>query len=219
MQAGGVAQIHELLDGRDKLLILIDRVVTQDVHVESGVLADHRFADSAGADDGTGLPRNLITQKGQEWVPESPPIFAHQLFAVPKTPRERAHHEEGELGGGVGEDVGGVGERNLVAIGIGAIDVVKAHGELSDDFERALSRLKDFSVDGITQRSDQAIDAAADSLYNQLLRRSFRTRIDFEIVSLFAKAIFRRIADVSAGEDAGSLGGHRQKPSAADERG
>src|SRR5260370_17348779 len=98
MQAGGVAQIHELLDGRDKLLILIDRVVTEDVHVESGALVDHRFADSAGADDGNGLPRNLITQKGQEWVPESPPIFAHQLFPVPKTPPERAPHEQAELG-------------------------------------------------------------------------------------------------------------------------
>ena len=53
-------------------------------------------------------------------------------------------------------------EGNFVAVGVGAIDVVEAHGVLRDHFERAARGFKDFGVNLIAQRGYQPIHAGAD---------------------------------------------------------
>ena len=80
------------------------------------------------------------------------------MFRCPHLPGQRTQHEKGKLCRSFGKHVGGMGERNLIAIGVGAIDVVKAHGNLRHHFEVSLACLEYFSIDGVAQGGDQAID-------------------------------------------------------------
>src|SRR5581483_1228378 len=156
IQAMAMAQILDLLDGSDKLLILIDRVVAQDVHVEPGALLYHRQSDAPGADHGNRLTSNLIAQEWQVRMPVSPLVVANQMLCAPELACERAHDEECELRGGFRQHVWGVRKWDLVAVGIRAIDVVESHSELRDSFQRLLPCFEDFLIDGIAQGRDQA---------------------------------------------------------------
>src|SRR5258708_7443047 len=137
-------------------------------------------------------------------MPISPAVLARQMFGGPEFASERAHHEEGKLRRRFGQNVGGVGERNFIFVGIGAVDVVKSDRELRDHFERARSCSEHLSVDRISQRGDQAIHAGLDLFDNQALRRSFGTRIDFHVISLVAKNV-EGISDFAGGIYADSL--------------
>ena len=72
-----MAQIHHALYTCDVLMILVSRVVAQDVHIHSCALLDHRQSDSPGANDGHSFARNFVSQKGKKRMPGSPAIFAH----------------------------------------------------------------------------------------------------------------------------------------------
>ena len=109
--------------------------------------------------------------------------------------------KEGELRGGFGEHVSSVGERNLVAVGVGAIDVVESHRILRDNLERVLASLEDFGVNLVAQGCDEAINAAADFFDDQAFRRRLRIGIDLKLVTTLAQAIEGRIANVDRGED------------------
>ena len=126
------------------------------------------------------------------------------MFGGPEFAGERAHQKEGKLGCRFGQDVGGMSERDFVLVGIGAIDVVKANGDLCDHFERACPGSEDLGVDRIAQSGDQAIHAGLHLFNNQAFRRSFRPGIDFHVVSLVAKNV-EGISDVGGGKNAGSL--------------
>ena len=89
------------------------------------------------------------------------------MFRRPQFSRQGAHHEKCEFRGGLGEYVRGVGEGNLVAVGIGAVDVVEAHGKLGHNFQFAFARLEYFGVNGIAQGSDEPVDAGFHFLDNQ----------------------------------------------------
>ena len=65
----GVAQVHQLLDGGDVLVIVIGRVVAQHVHVEARALLNHRQSDASGANDGDGLACDLVAKEGEKRVP------------------------------------------------------------------------------------------------------------------------------------------------------
>ena len=127
-------------------MILIGRVVAQDVHVEAGALLDQRQPDAPGANHGDGLARNLVAEKRQVGMPETPLLFAGEVLGGPHFARQRTQHEEGKLGRGFGQHVGRVRERNLVAIGVGAVDVVKADRDLGHHLQRLLAGFEDFGV-------------------------------------------------------------------------
>ena len=64
-----VAQVHHVLDGGDKLVVVVRRIVAKNVHVESGAFLDHRQTNTACADDGDGLAGDLVAEERQEWMP------------------------------------------------------------------------------------------------------------------------------------------------------
>src|SRR6516165_8241344 len=77
LQRALMAKIHELLDCLYELLILVCRVIAQDVHVEARAFFDHRLADATCPYDRDVLASDLISKKGQKRVPGSPAFFAH----------------------------------------------------------------------------------------------------------------------------------------------
>ena len=195
-----MAQVHQLLDGGDVLVIVIGRVVAQHVHVEAPALLNHRQSDASGANDGDGLACDLVAKEGEKRVPRWPLLLPHQALALPHLTSEHAHHEKCEFGCGFGEHVGCVRERNLVFVGVGPVDVVEADGDLRHDFERALPGFEDLSIDGIAQRRDQRVDAALHFLDDQLLRRRFWAREDRELVAALAQTVFGWISDAGRGK-------------------
>src|SRR5580698_3146437 len=147
-----MAQVHNLLNCFHVVVILINRVVAQDVHVEAATLLDHSQADSSRADDRDGLSGYFIAKERKVRMPLSPLVVAREMFGGPHSSRQHAHHEERKFGSGFSQDVGSVGEGNLVAIGIGAVDVVEADGILRHDFEMTLAGFENLGIDGIAQR-------------------------------------------------------------------
>src|SRR5437868_11137346 len=89
-----VPEIHQLLDRRDELVILINRVVTRDIHIEPGAFLDDRQTDAASADNCDGFARDLIAKEWQKRMPRRPFLFAHQALALPdrKSTRLNSSH-------------------------------------------------------------------------------------------------------------------------------
>jgi hypothetical protein len=135
-------------------VILISRVVAEDIHVESGTFFDHGQADASCANDGDRFARDLIAKEREERMPRWPPLFAHELLALPHFPREHAHHEKRELGRGFGKHVGRIRERDFVFVCVGAIDVIESDSDLRHNPQCPLPRREYFRVNRIPQRCD-----------------------------------------------------------------
>src|SRR5437588_5705278 len=125
-------------------MVLVGRIVAEDVHVEAGALLDHCQANASGSDDRYGLAGDLVAEKWQVGMPVVPLVFAGEMFSRPHLAREGAHHKKRELGGSFGEHVGGVGEWDFVTVRVGAIDVVEADRNLGDDFKSSFSGFEHF---------------------------------------------------------------------------
>ncbi len=185
-------------------MVLVGRIETQNVHVESGALLDQGKTDAPGANDGYGFSGDFVAQKRQVRMPVTPAILTGQMFGGPELPGQRPHQEESKLGGRFREHVGGMGERNSVAVGVGAIDVVKSDRNLCHHFERAFSGSEHLGVDRIAQGRDQAVRARLQLFDDQTLWRSFGLGIDFEVVSLVAKNV-EGVSDVAGRKNADSM--------------
>jgi len=129
-----MAQVHRFLNRLDEFVVLIRRVIAENIHVKAGTFLDHGKPDATSPDDRDGLACDFITQEWQVRMPESPLVFAREMFGAPQLSRQRPKQEECEFSRRFGEHVGGVCERNLVAIGVGAIDVVETNRKLSHNF-------------------------------------------------------------------------------------
>ena len=139
-------------------MVLISGVIAQNIHIEPGALLDHGQPDAPSSDDRNRFPRHFVAQKRQVGMPVVPFVFTQKMLCRPHLPGQRAQHEEGKLCRSFSEHVGGMDERNLIAVGVGAIDVVKADSNLRHHSEFSLARLEYFSVDGVTQGGNQAVD-------------------------------------------------------------
>src|ERR1700751_1104925 len=95
-------QIFEILDRFNKVVVLIGRVVTQDIHVETGAFTDHRQPNPAGAEESDRLAGHLIAEERQIRMPVAPLVLASKMLGGPQLAGQRAHNEEGKLGGGLG---------------------------------------------------------------------------------------------------------------------
>ena len=127
-------EIHRLLDRSHIVVILVRGVIAQNVHVEPGAFLDHRQTNSPGTDDGNRLAGNFVAEKRQEWMPIVPLVFPRQMLRGPQLSRQRAQHEECKLRRRFGEHICRIGKRNFVAIGVGAVDVVKADRNCATTF-------------------------------------------------------------------------------------
>src|SRR6185437_7416349 len=128
-----MAEIHDLLDRGRKILVFASGLITDNVHVKADAFFDHRLTDSAYADNSDGFPGYFIAKERQRRMPRVPQVFANHAFRLPKLPRQSSQHEERILGGRFGQNVGSISERDFVAIGGGAINVVHANRILRDN--------------------------------------------------------------------------------------
>ena len=133
-------------------------------------------------------------------MPESPLVVPGQVLRRPHSPCQRPQHEERKLRRRFGENVGRMGERDLVAVGIGAIDVVEAHRDLGHNLQRSLPCLEHLRIDLVAQRGNQSIDARSDFIEDDRFRRRFRMGIYLDVVSAAAQNV-NRLSDIAGGED------------------
>src|ERR1019366_5672845 len=182
--------------------------VAQNIHVEADALLDHRLTNPASADNADGLAGHFVAQKRQIRMPIAPLVVSHQMFGRPQLAGESSQREEGELRSRFCEDVGGVGEGNLVAVRVGAVDVVKPDRVLGNNPQRALPRFENLGINRIAKRGDESVDAAADSFDNQVLRWRLGIGINLEVGAALAQAFDGRVADVGGGKDSEFLVWH-----------
>src|SRR6266851_2543456 len=201
LDATRLAQVHRLLNCFYIFMVLIRRVVAENIHVEPSTLLDHRQTDAPCADDCDRLASYFVSQKRQIRMPEAPLVFAGQVFGWPQLARYRSQHEEGEFCCRLGENVGGISERNLVTVRIRAIDVVKTDSKLRDNFQRVLAGLKDFCVNLIPQCRDQAVDSRTRFFDDHTLRWGRGIGINFELITPFAQQI-ESLANVTSDKNA-----------------
>ena len=159
MNASRIAQVYRLLNGFYVFVILVCRVIAQDVHVKTGTFLDHRKTNAAGADNRDGFASYFVAEEGEIWMPESPFILASQMLGTPQFASQRPEHEERKLCGGFGQNVSSIRERDLAAVGVGSINVVESDSVLRDYLQGALAGLENLSINLIAERGDQAVDS------------------------------------------------------------
>src|SRR3954453_17527601 len=133
-------------------------------------------------------------------MPVPPFVLTCKVLSSPHAACERSHHEKGEFSSCFGEDIGGGGKRNLVAVGIFAIYVVETNGNLPHNLQRAFARFKQFGIHLVAQSGYQAIDTRLYFFKNQFLWGRFRLRIDFDLVTTFPQQI-ERFPEVGGGKN------------------
>ena len=77
-----MAQIHHFLNRLYILMILISRVIAQNVHIEPGAFLDHGQANAAGADDRDSLAGYFVAKKRQIRMPVAPLVSRVRCSAV-----------------------------------------------------------------------------------------------------------------------------------------
>src|SRR5882724_12771397 len=97
-----------------------------------------------------------------------------------------------------------MGEWDLEAVSVGAIDVVEADRDLRDDFQRAVAGGKDLGIDWIAQRGDQSVDSRLHFLDDQTLGRRFGLGIDLQVIPLVAENV-QGIANIAGSKNADTL--------------
>src|SRR5437870_3165682 len=91
-------------------------------------------------------------------------------------------------------------EWNLVPVGVCAVDVVEADGDLRYNFQRALACLKNLSVNRIAQRGDQSVNAGFYFLHDQALRRGVGLGVHFYVVTPLAQHL-NRFPNIAGSKD------------------
>src|SRR5436309_14201888 len=101
----------KLLDRLYIFMVLICRVIAEHVHVEPDTFLDECQSDSPSSNDRVSFAGDLIAQKWQIGMPESPLVLSRQMLGGPHFSGKRTHHEEGKLRGRLREHIRGVRER------------------------------------------------------------------------------------------------------------
>ena len=176
--------------------------VAEHVHVEADRLPRHALADPAHPEDGQRPSRHLVPEPRQVRVPRGPLARAHLLLGRVELARDGAHHEEGVLGGGIGQDVGGVGVGNPVPVRGRAVDVVHPDRDLGDHAEpRGRPRRKDLLVDRVPEGRDEGGDPGADLVEDERLRGRLDLVVDLDLPPALAEAVQGVFPDVAGDVD------------------
>jgi len=107
-------------------------VVIVDFHVEAARPFRHRPADAPHAEDAETLARDFEPQ-GVGGRPGAPALLAHHALAPIGAARRAQEQQHGEIGSGVGEDLGRVGDGKAALQRRRHLDMVIAHREGGDD--------------------------------------------------------------------------------------
>ena len=83
----------------------------------------------------TVFPVTSSPRKGRIGMPIAPLVLASQMLGRPQLSGERSHQKEGEFRSRLRQNVGRMSERNFVAVGVGAIDIVETDSNLRDHLE------------------------------------------------------------------------------------
>src|SRR5207302_1448807 len=131
------------------------RVVIEDAHAEAETAASDRAADPAEADHAEGLAVDVGAP--QEVPFPRLPLSGARIGVGLDDPAGGGHQQrEGEIGGGLGEDVGRVGDDDAASGGGGDVDVVVADGDVRDDLQVG-RRGQHLVIDGGDDVADQAV--------------------------------------------------------------
>src|SRR5262249_7229999 len=134
-------------------------------------------------------------------MPVVPLVLAGQVLGRPHSARESTHHEESKFCCGLREHVCGMGKRDFVSVGIGAVDVVETHCDLGNDFKCALACLEDLDIDLVAEGRNQAVDTRFHLFEDDFLRRGFRLWIDFHFITTFFQQ-FQGFSNITGGKHA-----------------
>ena len=69
LDSARLAQVHHFLDSGDELVVVIRRIVTKNIHVESRAFLDHCQTDASGADDGNSFTGDFVAKERQKGMP------------------------------------------------------------------------------------------------------------------------------------------------------
>src|SRR5580692_10505888 len=133
-------------------------------------------------------------------MPVSPLVVPREVFGGPHLACQHAQHEKGELRGGLSQYVRGMSERNFVAVGVGAIDVVNADGQLSHNFQTTFSSFENLGIDGIAKRGDEPIDPGLHLVDDQTLGWRLGLGIDLDFVLALAQQV-NGVANIASGKN------------------
>src|SRR5436309_803832 len=106
-----------------------------------------------------------------------------------ETTRQRAEQEERKLGGRFGQNVRGVGKRNAVTAGSGAINVVDPDSQLRNDAQRLTACGENFFIDLVAQCRDHSVDATLNFFDDDGFRRRLKIVIDFDYIAALAQSV------------------------------
>ena len=109
-------------------------VVIVDRQAEAARAPRHRLADAAHADDAQALAPDALAEHGSR-APASPRPRAHQALALAQPARQGEEHGHGHVGGVLGEDAGGVGDRDAALARGLEVDVIDPGAEGGDQLQ------------------------------------------------------------------------------------
>jgi hypothetical protein len=148
------------------------RVLVEHAHPEAPAPPRHRAADAAEADHAQGLAVHVAAQE-RHVLPLLESALAQVTVGFHHA--TRGGHQEGprEVGGGVGQHVGGVGDHHA-PLGAGRhVDVVEADRDVGDDAQ-VRARVQQRLIDRLADHADQPLLAA--QAREQLRARHRRVR-------------------------------------------
>lgn len=174
----------------------------ENTHAESLGPTRHGAADATEADDAERRASDTRAEKLRR-CPASPGSGTGKLVGFDDAPRRGEQERHAEIGGGVGEHAGGVGDEDAAtATGI-EIDVVHADGIVRDDAEIG-SRLEERLVDAIAEERDEGV-FSGNPREDALTSEPGRVLSDFDVMR-GAEAI-EGIAGELCGDEDASHGG------------
>ncbi len=139
-------------------------VPVDDVEIETAGAFGHGLADAPEADEPEGGARDIGSEH-LHGIPAGPLLGAHEAFALAQASGGGEEQGERDIGGGLGENSGGIGDGDFPRGGGGDVDIVKADPEVGDHAQAGNGR-DEFGADGIGDVAQQGIAAleAGDNL-------------------------------------------------------
>jgi hypothetical protein len=130
----------------------------EDRHAEPGGPPGHRLADAAQADHPQGLAVDLEAE--EELRPPDPRLLGPQVPVPLGDPPGRGQQQRpGQVGGGLGDHVGGVGGQHPPGRARLQVEVVVADGEVGHHPQPGAGPLQQLAVDPVGQHGQEPVHA------------------------------------------------------------
>src|SRR6185312_11741738 len=169
----------------------------ENAHAPAGGASRDRLADAPGADD---AERRADEIRAEEAVglPRAPAAVLDRLRTLREAARGGEQQREREVGRGVGEDTGGVADRDAAGRRGLEIDVVEADGVVRDHRELGVG-VEEGGVDALAEHADERVRLLG-ALAQRVVRRRGRVGPDVDDVAGPREAV-EPVADRRAGDE------------------